>query len=445
MRTRFTFVGAAAGVAVCLSAYGQDYSNTLGDPGFSGSYVSGFAVHDDGSGESLYATGSFTATGVAGTSLIARWDGMGWNSVGGGLQNQYCNVLASFGGDLYAAGYFDTAGGVAGTAKIARFDGTAWNPMDAQLELFLNSIWDMEVFDDGSGDALIVAGNYMAIGGNAGLDHLAKWDGSSFSSIGTSIGGAVPLIVLDVLGADLGSGNTLFAGGRFLSIDGVAANNIAQWDGTTWTAMGDGVDRTSGFAQLFHMVAFDDGSGMALYAGGSFNLINGNEPVNNMAKWDGTTWSPVGDGFNSAVRGLQVFDDGTGEALYAMGNFTSSGATAVSHIAKWSGTEWKAVGAGFDDNAFRAIVFDAGEGEAMHIGGSFANADGMSSNRIVSLLSSASCIADLNGDGNTDFLDISAFISGYGGMDPSVDFNGDGNWDFLDISAFLASYSSGCP
>ena len=52
-------------------------------------------------------------------------------------------------------------------------------------------------------------------------------------------------------------------------------------------------------------------------------------------------------------------------------------------------------------------------------------------------------IADLNGDGELDFLDISEFLSLYTANAPQADFNGDGEWDFLDISAFLAAYSAG--
>ena len=72
----------SAGIA---SAGPPLFSNTLGTPGFSGSYVASFAVHDDGSGEALYATGQFTATGAAGTTNLARWNGAAWEGVGGGL------------------------------------------------------------------------------------------------------------------------------------------------------------------------------------------------------------------------------------------------------------------------------------------------------------------------------------------------------------------------
>lgn len=56
-----------------------------------------------------------------------------------------------------------------------------------------------------------------------------------------------------------------------------------------------------------------------------------------------------------------------------------------------------------------------------------------------------SCIADLNGDGFLDFLDISIFLTAFSKQDPIVDLNNDGSFDFLDISLFLSTFTSGCP
>ena len=53
--------------------------------------------------------------------------------------------------------------------------------------------------------------------------------------------------------------------------------------------------------------------------------------------------------------------------------------------------------------------------------------------------------ADLNGDGQLDFLDISAFLAAYSSGDPIADFNMDGQYDFLDISEFLSAYSTVSP
>ena len=78
------------------------------------------------------------------------------------------------------------------------------------------------------------------------------------------------------------------------------------------------------------------------------------------------------------------------------------------------------------------------------MGGSFTQADGISSSKVASILG-ASCPADLTGDGNLDFFDVSAFLSAYNAMDPIADFTGDGLYDFFDVSAFLAAYNAGCP
>jgi len=65
--------------------------------------------------------------------------------------------------------------------------------------------------------------------------------------------------------------------------------------------------------------------------------------------------------------------------------------------------------------------------------------------RIIDVLCSASCPADLNGDGNLDFFDVSAFLTAFSEQDPAADFNGDGNFNFFDVSAFLSAFNAGCP
>ena len=55
------------------------------------------------------------------------------------------------------------------------------------------------------------------------------------------------------------------------------------------------------------------------------------------------------------------------------------------------------------------------------------------------------CAADINGDGELDFFDISAFLTAFSASDPVADFTGDGGFDFFDISAFLTAFSGGCP
>ena len=55
------------------------------------------------------------------------------------------------------------------------------------------------------------------------------------------------------------------------------------------------------------------------------------------------------------------------------------------------------------------------------------------------------CPADLTGDGELDFFDVSAFLDAFGAEDPAADFTADGEYDFFDVSAFLDFFGKGCP
>ncbi|MCP4694783.1 MAG: hypothetical protein GY859_42540, partial [Desulfobacterales bacterium] len=121
---------------------------------------------------------------------------------------------------------------------------------------------------------------------------------------------------------------------------------------------------------VFALVEFDDGSGPALYAGGDF-LTAGGAPVFGVAKWDGAAWSALGGGMNDHVHALVVFDDGTGPALYAGGAFSEAGSVSASNIAKWDGAAWSAVGGGVNAEVFALTVWDDGGGPALYVGGGF--------------------------------------------------------------------------
>ena len=64
---------------------------------------------------------------------------------------------------------------------------------------------------------------------------------------------------------------------------------------------------------------------------------------------------------------------------------------------------------------------------------------------IVAVGTIQTCLADLNGDGELDFFDISEFLNAFAAMDPAVDFNHDGAHNFFDISIYLSAFAAGCP
>lgn len=438
-------LSAAAG-GDCVPGWAPFVGGTGPDSGV----AAGLAYHDDGTGSSVYIGGSFTTIGGVAAPRIVKAvisdTAIEYIPLGTGFSTAECYSLASFQGSLFAAGYFDLAGGVAGTAKLARWDGSAWNSVGAQLEGSLNQLWGLTAWNSAQGNNLYIAGNFTNIGGS-GANYFARFDGTSFHPVGTApIAGNVPLIVFTSHVHDDGSGPALYIGGRFTSVDGVPANRIARWNGTSWSAVGSGMLGSGVTPSVNTMVTFDDGTGPALYAGGQTFTTAGGVPANRVAKWNGTSWSAVGDGFaNGIVWKLAVYNDGTGDALYAFGTFTASGATPINRMAKWNGTSWEQWGGGANNTVFNALPIAGapGSGDSLLVSGQFT-AIGTDTRIRVALHEGCpednSGSADLNDDGSVNGIDLAILLSAWGTSDPTADINGDGTVGGLDLTVLLGSW-----
>lgn len=215
--------------------------------------------------------------------------------------NFYVNALAALGSDLYAVGSFNRATNSSGAAiycpDIVKWNGNAW---------FAVAFSDARY-------AVAVSGNTLYAGGGS-YDSISKWDGSSWTRLGTRVEGTVFAMAA--------SGNDLYVGGSFtgISTSATTAKNVAKWDGGKWTALGVGLNgKVNALAVL----------GNDLYVGGNFTMAGG-EPANRMAKWDGSTWSPLGSGMNSNVHALTL----SSSNLYAGGAFTVAGGKVSGYLAK---------------------------------------------------------------------------------------------------------------
>ncbi len=103
-----------------------------------------------------------------------------------------------------------------------------------------------------------------------------------------------------------------------------------------------------------------------LVAAGAFASAGGVAAAN-IAVWDGRGWSPLGAGFDGPVYALTEY---RGEVI-AAGDFTHSGATPVRGVARWRGGAWLALddaGGGVSGGAVRALATWRG---ALWLGGEF--------------------------------------------------------------------------
>jgi len=403
---------------------------------------------DDGSGPIFYAAGSFTQAGGKPASFIARWDSAVWIPLGTGL-NDRVSVLAVFddgsGPALYAGGRF-TQAGESQANRIARWDGTAWSPLGLGITGANSEVFALSVFDDGSGPALYVGGDFTQAGGNP-ANRIARWDGAVWAPLGDGMNSWVRALAI----FDDGTGPALYAGGRFNQAGGILASRIARWDGTTWSPLGAGIGDHSS-SSVLALAVFDDGSGPALYAGGNFTQAGGS-PANRIARWNGTTWSTLGAGLSGTsafVQALAVFNDGSGPALYAGGNFTQAGGNSASRIARWDGTDWSSLGAGvngLDSSVLTLTVFDDGSGPALYAGGSFTEAGTGLANRAARWDGTAwstlgTGLENDDPDVSVVVADLIVFDNGFG---PALYVGGDFTYAGGRPVSRMARWSSLCP
>lgn len=343
--------------------------------------VFALATYDDGGGTALYAGGSFTTAGGVAASRIARWKSGSWSALGTPTNGVNNNVLAlavyddGGGQALYAGGSFTTAGG-GGANRIAKWSGTGWSPLGSPTNGVSNTVNALAVYDDGGGLALYVGGAFGSAGGIA-ANRIAKWNGASWAAMGAPVNG-VNGTVSALAAYNDGGGSALYVGGDFTVASEVVANRIAKWRVPTWSALGLGDGPSS---VVYALSVYDDGTGPALYAGGEFTTAGG-VAASRIAKWNGVSWSALTSGMNAAVWALAVYDDGGGPTLYAAGDFTTAGGATANRIAKWDGTNWSALGSGMDSTVRALVVYDDGGGPALYAAGGFGSAGGAAANRI---------------------------------------------------------------
>jgi hypothetical protein len=316
-------------------------------------------------GNNLYAGGNFTNAGGQSISGIAQWDGTNWSALGSGLAGPSLTVTAirKFGTNLVVSGSFTNAGGVAAT-NIAQWNGTQWSALGNSVTAAINTM----TTDDNN---VYIGGHFTSAGGVT-VTNVARWDGTNWSSLGAlsyaDPGNAGTEWIYTLA---IGLNGKLLAGGFFSKADAQGVQNLAQWDGTNWSAW---ATDNLGLSQVIYALAPGPD---ALYAGGLFYTA-GSAVANQVGRFDGTNWSALGGGIvGKMTLGRVAAVAFNGPDFYVGGTFTNAGGIVVSNLAKWNGSSWSSAG-----NANNAVTALASDGANLYAGGAFTSIGGVTASAV---------------------------------------------------------------
>jgi hypothetical protein len=317
----------------------------------------------------IHIGGNYTAVNDGWHFNISRLDltNSRWNGFGEGLEHNCFAIGITADGkhEPYAGGYFSQAGGVS-VNKIAHWSSNRWQKLNTGVDGF------------GRVYSLASVYNYIYLGGDFNsvnsitCNGIARWhkNTETWTALGSGFSGGGYRQVNAILA--LGDSN-IYAGGDFTTSGGTTVNYIAKWNGTSWQALGTGVDG------IVRAIAYCNG---VVYVGGDFTTAGG-VTANYISKWDGTSWQPIVvsgvNGVEYTVYSLAV----NGNDLYVGGDFFTAGNISANHVAKYSTVTntWTALGNGTSGNPYSGVVYAMTYyNNNLYVGGAFTQAGTVEAN-----------------------------------------------------------------
>ncbi|MGH9841304.1 MAG: hypothetical protein ACREEM_21325 [Blastocatellia bacterium] len=337
--TSATDPGGGSVPATCIVKW-NNAANTwvpLGTSGLNNNGVNGDVSAIAVSGGNVYIGGNFNLARNSGGSTVsangvARWDGLSWSALGSGSGSTGNGVsspgslqvyaVAVSGSDVYVGGSFtkvhnSSSSGISANC-VARWNSATglWSALGAGQGGGANGVNGDVLAIAANGAETYIGGNFTSTYNNANAavnaQHVARWNGASWNSLGTGSGPGGNGVNGTVNALAVGPGY-LYVGGDFdtaykgsgggIGVNGISANCIARWDGTTWSALGAGSGLTgNGMDGAVHTIT---ATSSEVFTGGefitAFNSGSSKVTVNNVARWNGTTWSAFGAGSTSGA------------------------------------------------------------------------------------------------------------------------------------------------
>ncbi|MCU0867811.1 MAG: hypothetical protein MUC36_28835 [Planctomycetes bacterium] len=314
-----------AGSSLLSAQCANPWVSTGGFLGTDGSVLASTMHDPDGPGPAtarLVLGGSFRVAGDILANSIAAWDpAIGtWAPFGAGLDIHVRALVALPNGELLAAG--DNPGLAGPSFQVARWNGSTWLPLAAGFSDQGGPFEIRAATVLPNGD-LVVAGLFTVAGGTP-ANNIARWNGTTWSALGTGLGVAVDALTTMPNG-------DLVAGGRFTVVGGLPATGVARWNGSVWTPLGL---VPSNFVTALASLPNGD-----LLAG--FNLsLSGQGATSTLRRWNGSVWSQVG---SVTMPGQMLRIE-----VLLNGDFLAAGGDLGGFCQRWNGVAWSPLGASPD-------------------------------------------------------------------------------------------------
>jgi trimeric autotransporter adhesin len=328
-------------------------------PGVRGHVYAMTSWDSDGPGPApvlLVLGGDFEVAGTAVSNGIATYDPAtgAWGTLNTGFEpNSRVHGFTILPNNaLWAAGSMRAPGG-ATTIGIVEFSPTGWQPRGSIG--FGESVYSLSAQPNGD---VFAGGTFVTINGVV-ANRIARWDGFSWGGLAGGFPGQTGAV--NAL-ASLPNG-TVIAGGSF---PGANTSYIAQWNGTTWSGLGTGTNDI-----VNSLVVRPNGN---VVAGGRFSIAGG-LVCRRIASWDGTSWSPLSSGVDgqapfgqpTAVHAIGLRASGT---LVVGGTFDTAGGFSTRAVAEWDGTGWRRFLSGLEGTVAALAEMPSGD---LYFGGLFAS------------------------------------------------------------------------
>lgn len=352
------FFTSGGGSAVNLARWDGTWQSMIPDEnhGLDGR-VDVVKVRPDG----IYAAGMFRRAGGVARPYIARWHDGAWFDVGPPLNGPVFDLAFLPGNQPIVSGNFTGSEGTS-LPHLAILDGDVWK---APGDITSADAWLVEACPDGS-----IYANSVSVDGTSSL---ARWDGLSWTAI------SAYRYVVDLLCTPDG---TLYAGGQFSSIGGVASRGLARWNGSEWTDLSAGMSTFE--VQSFAWDPVRD----RLAVGGSFGVA-GPEPGRNLGLFGPFGWETVADETDGirvpTARSVAVDPDGR----LVLGSTSSSQPSSppFGALVAWADGRWYTFGEGIGRGPVHVFQWEEingldRAGDLLAIGGHFSAAGGLPANNI---------------------------------------------------------------